>query len=877
MHPFCVLKSSLPAVAVYINKHAACALPLQCFSSGSKSHVAIVAQTTFLDSHTPAPSMSGLPCSSSYSQPSAGCEAACPGDPPGNLEELLGHAVPPVKDAVRVLLGLDIVRKKIGREGQVTLRQQLAAARTSSPRRLGREELSDLVFNSSYILNATALAIFGSESPDDARSAASTVLLQPAPARAALVRLLAAMLRWEPGLQLPATSGVEQQEGQPAAMQDSDQPSDAEGREPRGGAEAVASAAAAEQRQRPEVRLAQRLLGLQNGVCRLVCELLAFKSNRLPQLVSSDMPRLLLSLDFGCSLLQTHVLQCLSRQLATASKALLVQLPPEAAAAASEPMQGQQQHQGEGDQQGRERGPSPAQHGTLGHAAAASAGGAAELLHAAWCARNPATVLAPSLCGLMSLAADACYCSSSPAAAGSGSSTGPGPSQGPQQPDAAGHKQLRQLSRRYLLCMAGGLRDSHLFDHWARELLLSALCEAEDRGGVEVGGEKEEGTACGVLTQAATAMDNDGEERSEGGVSGEAGQAVANRVAAAAVGSKRQEQNNQHHHLQQQQQQQQQGLISVGDEVFCIPIDVVADTLHRLREARSSSASNPQGSPPLGLCAALQQALSGPCTQHLTLALGTLLLHEADGGSLYGMPPPYCTGTLASALTVATQNLLAPSCRSVQLLHRSVCYSFLRLLTDPGSDCTQHLPTVPPERHVDLLLRLGQLAVRSAQVYGGQEGGMGPRGVVIAEGDLGAVALHSLRAARTLLSSSDSRASEGRGSASGARAGAVEGAEADAAGGVVGGAGGGEGAGGAGAAGTSAATAQAGCPPGHHDAAATAKRRAACAAVAAEMRWHRLLLDVGLWVEMEEQGRAVWAQAWNHLERLGQLDENTGA
>ncbi len=84
-----------------------------------------------------------------------------------------------------------------------------------------------------------------------------------------------------------------------------------------------------------EARLAQELHGLQHGVSWLVAQLLLFDCG-LPELV-----RLLLCLDFGCSLLQARLLQCLSRQLAAVSKGLVGQLPPEVAAL-SEPMRGQQ-------------------------------------------------------------------------------------------------------------------------------------------------------------------------------------------------------------------------------------------------------------------------------------------------------------------------------------------------------------------------------------------------------------------------------------------------------------------------------------------------------------------------------------------------------
>ncbi len=92
-----------------------------------------------------------------------------------------------------------------------------------------------------------------------------------------------------------------------------------------------------------EAGIAQGLNGPQHGVCRLVSQLLVHDCG-LPAMVVSHMHRLVLSLEFGCSLLQTRLLQCLSPQLAAASEGLVGQLPPEAAAL-PQPMPGQQQQQ----------------------------------------------------------------------------------------------------------------------------------------------------------------------------------------------------------------------------------------------------------------------------------------------------------------------------------------------------------------------------------------------------------------------------------------------------------------------------------------------------------------------------------------------------
>ncbi len=713
---------------------------------------------------------------------------------------------------------------------------------------------------------------------------ASTVLLQPAPARAALLRLLAATVRWEPGVQLPAASGREddQVQGQSAAREPGIQVPAASGRDKREGQpstlhgnasapsaaeelQQLGSAAGAaedeeEQRQRQrqeaggyEAQLGQELHELQHGACWLVSQLLRNDCG-LPELVSSRVPKLLLSLDFGCSLLQARVLQCLSRQLAAVSGALVGQLP-EAAAAVPQPMRGQRQQQqqchGYQDQKGMagvsspQHGPqSAAQVGAPGRVAAASREGVKGPVRDAEHVVSTASTLVPSLHSLMLLAADA-YCS-----AGS-SSSGLGPSHGSQPPDAAGVKQLRQLSRRFLLLLAGGLRDSHYLDHWARALLLSALCRGTgEQGGEEDGGAGEERTGRERPTHGAGEAGRDRGDRSERGVSGAAGQAAAVLAAAAAGGI-------------QQHQQARSSALDVN--LYWHNVYTTGSILLSLREAAKPGSNNLRYGLPPSLDAALQQALSGPCTKHLTLALGALMLHQADGGSLYGMPPPYRTGGLVEALAAATQDLASGGSGAppLQLLDMPMYCSLQHLLTNFGNCAPQSLPGVPPEGHLDLLLRLGRLAVRSAQAYRGQEGSMGPRVAVIGRRDVSAVALMCLQTARGLLSSS-----------AGTIVGAGGGVETGPGRGP--GATGGEGGmGGAAAAATGADTAQAAA--GQSGCRAAAARRAARAVVAAETRWHRLLLDTGLWVEMEGDQLAVWAEAWNHFESLRRLGEGTGA
>ncbi len=866
--------------------------------------------------------MSDLSCSC-HSQP-LGDGAAGPGDGdlPEDLQELLGNAIPPVQAALRALLDLDAAKEFLSsEEGDFAAVQELAAAKTSNMWRLGRDELSDLVCNAATILQIAAVLICSEQTPDgNARTVASVALLQPAPARAALLRLLAAVVRWEPGAQLPPASGKEhQQEEQPGTLHNAaapssggeqDQPGDATGAAP--AAAAVAAEAPEEeeeeQRQRPEAaghgaRLAQDWMQyLCDGVCQLVSQLLISDCS-LPELVGSNMPKLLRSLDFGCSLLQTHLLQCLSRQLAGASEGLVGLLPPPPAKCTdSEGQQAQEQQQGEGQleqqqqqqqEEGRQgsttsqpppslsRGAQPATGQLASEAASVSTSG---LLHAVRRAVKTTNTLMPCLHGLMTFAADLC-CSASPAAAATGSGSGLGPSHGSQPlPDAAAHKQLRQLSRRFLLLMACGLRDSHLYDHWARALLLSALCRAElGKEWVQGLGEESAGLAAGV-----------------GGRS------------------------------QQQGYQTQRGKDFYPDEqIHWGCLHMTDGKLQELTSARISGSDSSLCSLPPALDSALEQALSGPCTQHLTLALGVLMLHEADGASLYGTPLPYRTGALAEALAVAgrrpaTGNDSASPRTDLQPLDRALYCNLARLLLGRViTDVVQPLPTVPPEGRLDLLLRLGSFAVRSAQAYRGQGGSAGPRVEVMEQGDIGVILLPVLRFARVLLSARGGKLPEDVRNAAGPAAGAGAGAGAAAAAGAAAGAmaGGGPGAGAGSKAGTGAgagpeAGSEAGAgagagaggsfgdaaADGEHSASAppfrqagpatgdippiagptgrrraAAARRAARAAVAAETRWHRLLLDTGLWVEMDDDDLAVWAEAWNHLESLGELPGRTGA
>ncbi len=180
--------------------------------------------------------------------------------------------------------------------------------------------------------------------------------------------------------------------------------------------------------------------------------------------------------------------------------------------------------------------------------------------------------------------------------------------------------------------------------------------------------------------------------------------------------------------------------------------------LEHCKAAREADSGAPFSSLPPGLDTALRQALAGPCTQHLILTLGTLMLHEADEGSLYGMPLPYRTGALAAAVGKACRRLssfqqgAAPQA-GLQVIDQDLYLNPLILLSHPTNGAPPPLPAVPPEGRLDLLLRLGRLAVRSAQVYRGQEGRAEPQGgLVISKADTGHVAMNALSEARTLRS-----------------------------------------------------------------------------------------------------------------------------
>ncbi len=812
--------------------------------------------------------------SSNYGEPPSARAAADLGRAPAELPELLEDAMPHVQAALRELLAIaDITGGHITQQQHQRF-QELAEVQMS----FGGDGLLNYLRNAGQILQQTVFLGDLIELPEVTRAAVAARLLRPAPARAALLKLLAAMLRWEPGAQLPAASFQHHQQQQQQPSLDVDAGCSSGEREGQG--------KVAEQTQgADDVGLVEQeeglaLSDLRNDTSVLVSKLLDCARKSLGS--TYDVHRALLSLEFGCSLLQTRVLQCLSRQLAAASAGLVEQLPPETAAA----QQDQQQRQ-------YEEAPAPPfaglQSAQIYHSAATTSGGG---LHAAHMARRTlgmASVLLSGLHGLLVTAADAYHwCGAAGNTAGPQHSGRPAPGPLQQQPHPEDvTKTLRQLSRRYLLLLAGGLRDSHVLDHWARAVLLAGLCrEAGERGWEEEGREEEEEGTGEVVSRAA-----DEGRPSQGGE-------------------------------QEQQQQQQELPVTLkklpggqGEWRLHLPsaphaqhvwtcLGAISRVLAHCNVAREAGSSEPLGSLPPALDTALRQALSGPCTQHLTLALGTLMLHQADGGSLYGMPLPYRTGALAAAVGKACRRLspsqhgAAPQ-EGLQLIDQELYLYLSSLLSRTTSGVPQPPPAVPPEGHLDLLLRLGRLAVRSAQAHRGQEGGTGPQGgLVMNKADTGGVAMAALWVAHALLSSRGQGALAGAGGSVGTVEGPGGGLGETAGGGAVGAAAGrgesvvwakggrGLDRGGAAAEGQ-AGTGQLGTPeavawmlgqPGRStESAAGAARRAARAAVAAETRWHRLLMDTGLWVEMEGEELGKWVKQWNTVcKQRGQMPKDAG-
>ncbi len=773
-----------------------------------------------------------------HSSSSSGKHAE-PSSARAELQGLLEDAMPHVQAALRRLLEIVVEGGALVTQQQLWHVQELLAGVQMCS--IGRDDSLKRVHRARQVMQHIVLLGDHMVMPEIARGAVAEHLLEPAPARAALLRLLAAVVQWEPGVQLPAASCKQQQQWVDVGACRSVGEREGQGEEE------------AEQAQGADGRLVEEeeglvLSDLRDGTCALVSKLL--DCPRKPLVLTYDVHSALLSLEFGCSLLQTPVLRCLSRHLAAVSEGLLGQLPPEAAALCDELQQRQNQ---EASQTAPAQPFTGLQSAQTHHSAATTSGPGLGTAHMAQRTLSTASVLLSGLHGLLVTAADAFDW------AGAAGDTGLQHSSRPlqQQPRAEDvSKTLRQLSRRYLLLLAGELRDSHVLDHWARAVLLAGLC----RGAGERGGEKE-GTEAVVSAAAGEGLPSEGSKLEQ---------------------------------LPQQQQTQWPGEPKAwlhpppapGARHIWACLGAIGRVLEHCKAAREADSGAPLSSLPPGLDAALHQALSGPCTQHLTLALGILMLHQADGGSLYGMPLPYRTGDLAAAVGQACRRLspfqqgAAPQ-EGLQVIDQDLYLSIIFMLSHPANGAPLPPPAVPPEGRLNLLLRLGQLAVRSAQAYRRQEGATGPQGVlVIGKEYTGGAAMTALWAARTLISSRCEEALAGAGGRVGtvegpngglggaAGSGAVEGAAGrgkqeggsgwDRAGAVA------EGQANAGQLGTGEAVASSvGQPARSTAAAAGAAGWAARAAVAAETRWHRLLLKTWLWVEMEEGELVVWVQHWN--------------
>ncbi len=383
-----------------------------------------------------------------------------------------------------------------------------------------------------------------------------------------------------------------------------------------------------------------------------------------------------------------------------------------------------------------------------------------------------------------------------------------------RQHQANGAQQLRQLSRRFLLLLAGGLRDSRLLDHWARAVLLAGRCTgAGERGG----------------------------ERKDEGERAASEEPAADRDLNVVVGP---------HQQHQDLGGRAAGIATPAAYRAFYSFEALSQVMCVYGKALLCTVTGQAGlgsSLPPGICAALRAALSGPCTQHLTLALGTLMLHQADGGSLYGMPLPYRTGALAAAVVGASPTLAQPPRQDLYLVDGQLFNAKQWLVS------SAHGMPPPPHvhrwSHLDLLLRMGRLAVRSAQAYRGQEGAMGQRVHVLTEQVTGDVALAALRGGRALLSPLQQQQQQ-------QPSGQAEPAAAMAAGGT----------------GSSAPA-----PPTAAVSSSGSHPLSTRAAVAAETRWHRLLLDTGLWVELRAELLSMWVDAWQSAgNELGSLPPAAG-
>ncbi len=247
--------------------------------------------------------------------------AAGLGRAPAELLELLEDAMPHVQAALRRLLEIAVEGGAHATQQQLWhVQELLAGVETCSFR---RDNSLELVRKASQIMQQIVLLGDLMVLPEIARWAAAEHLLKPPSARAALLKLLAAMVRWELGVQLPAASCMQQQQQQQPLV-------DVGARCSGGEREGQQGKEEAEQVQGADGGLVEEVEGLllsdlRNSTCVLVSKLLDCARKLVTPTYRYNLHKALLCL--GCSLLQTHLLQCLSRQLAAVSTALLGQLP----------------------------------------------------------------------------------------------------------------------------------------------------------------------------------------------------------------------------------------------------------------------------------------------------------------------------------------------------------------------------------------------------------------------------------------------------------------------------------------------------------------------------------------------------------------------
>lgn len=269
------------------------------------------------------------------------------------------------------------------------------------------------------------------------------------------------------------------------------------------------------------------------------------------------------------------------------------------------------------------------------------------------------------LAALLKLAEDAAALSGvvSPAA---------GVAQGAPPAPPAEQLRARQLARCYLMRLAAALRDSHALGNHARAAVLTAL----DLSPVGAASPSQHPTLGEGSTPAV--------HQRPGLTAEDSSAAAAERISIA---------------------------LSNADTVLAL-----TDPLH------VGFALPP------AFYAALRQALHSPAVQHMSLTLGLLTVHLADGDGLYGLPLPYMAAPLDSVRYTVLLSIRGWQGRAL----RTVCPHSTRLLRhvlthgsggggvggggDAGEWLLQHLDV---RARVELLLRLGRLAVASRAEYQG--------------------------------------------------------------------------------------------------------------------------------------------------------------